>query len=52
MRVLALVVFSVTTVTAVSAQCWSLSSGTVVCNPVKANLTSGCVELLSGTVVC
>ncbi|EJD52470.1 hypothetical protein AURDEDRAFT_158201 [Auricularia subglabra TFB-10046 SS5] len=33
-----------------SAQCWPLESGTIVCNPVKTNLTSGCVELLSGTV--
>lgn len=39
-------------VASVSAQCWTLNSGTVVCPPVQANLTNGCVELLSGSVVC
>jgi hypothetical protein len=32
--------------------CFDLPSGTIVCPPIKALVEPGCVELLSGTVVC
>ena len=32
--------------------CFKLKSGTVVCPPIKRRVEAGCVELLSGSVVC
>ncbi|KZV92908.1 hypothetical protein EXIGLDRAFT_717767 [Exidia glandulosa HHB12029] len=52
MRVLAIATLVISAVVGASAECWTLTSGTIVCPPIKANLTSGCVELLSGSVVC
>ncbi|KZV97016.1 hypothetical protein EXIGLDRAFT_833146 [Exidia glandulosa HHB12029] len=52
MRVLAIATLVVSAVVSASAQCWTLTSGTIVCPPIKANLTGSCVELLSGSIVC